>query len=205
MKKRIVLESIAAVCILVGVVVMVGWFFDIVWLKSFFPFGVTMKFATALSFTLTGLLVFTFRCGWRELQVSLATAQVLIMGVFLVGNLLGVSIGVEKVFFSAADLERFTGVPGYPSVMTCVLFVLVSLAVLFCQKLPKCLPVVGGIMILTGSLAIIGYAFGIPALYYYVRTLSSLSTAMALHTAILFTLLGIGFAFFMKKKDEVLQ
>jgi hypothetical protein len=42
---------------------------------------------------------------------------------------------------------------------------------------------------LTGALAAAGYVFNAPLLYYY---LSGVNSAMALHTALLFVIIGTG-------------
>ena len=195
MMRTIFVRSCAIVSMMVGVVVMLGWIFDIPAIKSVFFFAVTMKFATALSFFLTGtmLLLLTVRQPPRKTLILLASIQLIIMGTFFIGTLLGRSIGVEKLFFSVSDSERFSGVPGYPSVMTSLLFVLVNIAFLRCKTTTsQCLFWIGWLAILIGSLCVIGYVFSIPQLYYYVHTLSSFSTAMAVHTGALFIVIGLG-------------
>jgi hypothetical protein len=50
--------------------------------------------------------------------------------------------------------------------------------------------ILGAAVAAVGGVAVVGYLFDIPALYY---NISEISTAMALNTAILFVLLGSGF------------
>ena len=86
-----------------------------------------------------------------------------------------------------------TTVPGRPSVGTMLCFLLVEtagvLTIFVPASLLRCLPLLGWSVVLLGAVAVAGYAIDIPTLYYPVTTLS---TAMAVHTAILFILLGGG-------------
>ncbi len=194
--RQSIVNAISFITLIVGISVIIGWILDIELLKSVFAFGITMKFWTALCFLLSGIILYNLgRPNRKALKLTLATAIVIIMGVSLIGNLAGFSIGLEKFLFSVSDYERFAGVPGYPAIMTCVCFLLFAFAV-FCRHLiRKCylqMLIPGTLMCLIGILALIGYLFNIPELYYYFRTLASYSTGMAVSTSIIFVLLGIG-------------
>jgi nitric oxide reductase large subunit len=57
------------------------------------------------------------------------------------------------------------------------------------KRINRKLFVIGCIVTLIGIIAVGGYIINMPLLYYLVK---GFSTAMALHTAILFVILGIG-------------
>ena len=104
-------------------------------------------------------------------------------------------LGVEMLFVTEETGAVETVLPGRPSVGTMVAFMLVAtagfLAMVRPARLPAYLLFLDCLILLTGVVALIGYAFDLPALYYYVP--GGISTAMAFHTAALFALLGIGF------------
>ncbi len=57
-KKSRIAEVLGVVVLLLGLVVMLGWIFDISVLKSILPVWVTMKFSTALCFFLSGFTLY---------------------------------------------------------------------------------------------------------------------------------------------------
>ena len=194
--------------ILVGLVVVVGWVFDIPVLTSILPHWVTMKFTTAVCFVASGAILYFVaeaQKGKAEVfQLVLPIASLIIfllMLSLLVSVLLGIRTGIEDLFVREAPGAVKTTTPGRPSVGTMVDFVLIALAGMLtafnAPKLQQRLGLVGGIVGMVGSVAIVGYIVDAPLLYY---TVSDVSTAMAFHTAILFTLLGVGF-FLLGKGD----
>jgi len=81
---------------LTGVLVMAGWVFDIQILKSILPTWVTMKFATALSFLLSGLtLYYICKVMGRKSEMGIMViifttlGLALLMGMLLISNLTG--------------------------------------------------------------------------------------------------------------------
>jgi hypothetical protein len=87
-----------------------------------------------------------------------------------------------------------TVVPGMPSMLTMVDFLLIALAAILTIVNPaglrQKLKAIGIIIGAIGALAIIGYIFKAPILYYYAAGVNS---AMAISTALLFILAGAGF------------
>src|SRR4030043_106065 len=88
-KKRKTDKMLAAVVGIAGVVVMLGWIFDIGVLKSISPHWVSMKFDTAIAFVLSGItLYFIVRAVEGEFdkaQVVLSITSlviILLMGIF---------------------------------------------------------------------------------------------------------------------------
>ena len=184
-----------------GLAVMFGWVFDIGWLKSIRPDFVTMKFATAMSFLFSGItLYYISRIRFYQAATAMAILPVSVMVIllsmvtFLASTMLDIYIGIEMLFVEEAPGAVETVTPGRPSVGTMIAFLLVAYtgvaAMLRPENLPLQLLLVGLVVLAMGLLAVCGYILDMPMLYYYVE--GGISTAMALHTAILFVMLGVG-------------
>jgi hypothetical protein len=183
-----------------GLAVIAGWLIDIPWLKSISSAWISMKFSTAIAFVLSGIsLYFIARAqedGFEIAQIVLSTTSLIIailMGLLLFSGLFGIQTGVESLFvIDPGGIDSV--VPGRPSVPTMVNFLLVATAAILtilnpAGLVPK-LKAIGVIIGALGSLAVIGYIFNAPILYYYVAGMNS---AMAMPTALLFVFLGAGF------------
>lgn len=186
-----------------ALIVIVGWIFDMEWLTGVFSIGIPMKFITAVLFFFAALgLYCVSRVIERGDEVAFVALPGISIAVFLVvialfvGRALGTPTGIEDLFLHIPDPVDFSGsllVTGRPSALTLVNFFLfgsVCVAVLFPGTLRKRLAVyVGHFIFVVGIVALVGYAFGIPALYYE----ASFSVVpMALNTALCFVLLGVG-------------
>lgn len=207
MEKNNIPEAIGAIVSLAGVVVMAGWFLGIGALKSILPASVSMKFSTALSFVLCGvMLYFLARFQKKERDPAIIIISAISMSVLLIAasllasTIIGVSTGVEEMFVK--DLTNATGtvMPGRPSIATMVSFILIAmsgiLTVINVRQLSKITAVFGPIVAMIGSAAISGYIINQPLLYFAV---SGVSSAMAVHTAVLFVFLGVGLSLTKKK------
>lgn len=183
----------------VGFVVMIGWIFNIGILKSILPIWVSMKFTTALSFSLSGIILYLIQSmlnGNQEIPSLILPVPVLLifllMGTLLISNLLGMRTGIEDLFVQdSADAVKTT-VPGRPSLGTLVNFNLIAVAglmVIYQANRIVILHWLGWVILGIGGIAILGYLLNTPVLYYFI---GGWSTAMAFHTALLFVLVGVG-------------
>ena len=178
---------------------MLGWIFDIGILKSILPHWVTMKFTTALSFLLSGLVLLAITNVNQHLHVqsgifllAMTMGILLLMSSLLASSLLGIHTGIENWFVEDAANAVKTVTPGMPSIGTMGAFIVISLTGLFAIMGPlDAMP-----LLLAGAIegglsvtALLGYLLEIPPLYYHIE---GISTAMAIHTAILFAILGLG-------------
>ncbi|MGH9922576.1 MAG: HAMP domain-containing protein, partial [Nitrososphaerales archaeon] len=167
-----------------------------------------MKLSTALSFLASGFILYLMN-DLRKRDSELArlllpspTMFVLFfMGVLLVSSLIDVRTGIEDLFVREDEAVNSV-TPGRPSLGTMASFILIVIASLASLRnhvtINKQLSVIGWTITVIGGLAIVGYIVDLPALYY---TAESWSTAMALHTAIMFFLLGTGITFLAKSKS----
>lgn len=199
-KKRKIAKILSLVVIVAGIIVMAGWVFNISVLKSIFPAWTTMKFSTAISFVLCGItLYFVVKAAEGELdwpQIVLPAASliiILIIAVLLLSSLMNIRTGVEDLFVREGPGAVKTIITGRPAIPTMISFILIALAgtltMMGNKNLRLQLKVIGLIVAVIGTLAVIGYIINAPFLYYFVEGISS---AMACHTAILFIILGIG-------------
>lgn len=200
-KKRKIAKGLSLVVIIAGVTVIIGWIFDIGILKSISPAWVSMKFDTAVAFVLSGItLYFITRAVEGEFdkaQVVLSITSliiILLMGTLFFSAVLGINTGAEELFIKDKTANDKTIVPGQPSLPTMFNFILIAAAGILTTLNPgnlrSKLKIIGVIVGLIGSLAVVGYIFNTPVLYYFIEGVNS---AIALHTAALFIVLGIGF------------
>jgi hypothetical protein len=205
MNRYFAAKALAGLVGLAGLVVAAGWVYDITLLKSISPAWVTMKFTTAVSFQMSGIILY---CIATAAEGDASSGQVAIPAAVLVILLLmatqtgaaclGVRIGVEELFVPEKPGAVMTAVPGRPSLPTMLSFLLVAAAgILMLFGKARFLPV-GLTIAAIGLCAIIGYITGLPFLYF---SLEGWNTAMALHTAALFVLTGAGLALTSRRGD----
>lgn len=208
-KKIKIAEVLGSIVFLSGLAVMIGWILDIDILKSILPIWVTMKFSTALCFFLSGItLYFIASSQEKGLGIAQVVLPITILGILLfmatllISVFIGIRTGVEDLFVREVEGAVKTTIPGRPSIGTMINFILMAtagiLTILNITRLKVKLLTIGRIVTVIGGAAIIGYIFNVPVFYYAIE---GFSTAMALHTAILFVLLGIGFIS-LKGKDN---
>lgn len=187
---------------------MVGWILDIALFKSVVPGFVTMKFSTAFSFFLSSgiILVMTFPKKYTAfgqiIMPTLILIQLLSMTLLLSSNILDFDSQITKLFLVESQLDTvYTFAPGIPSIPTTVSFILIGMVGLFflfdSSYTVMVFRIVAIGIALIAIIALLGYALDIPELYYYV---DELSTGMAIHTAVLFFLLGV--ALLLSSRDS---
>ena len=185
----------AGVAIAVGAAAIVGWLFDVSLLKSGLPGLATMKLNTAISFVLAGLaLLARVRISparawaWSS---RLGAALVAAVGALtLLEYITNVSIGLDELLLDPGQATSAAAHPGRMAPNTAVGFVLIGLALLAVeatnQKLLSLTQALSIGALLIGFVALTGYALSASALFGLGYT------SMALHTAILFVVLGLG-------------
>jgi len=189
-----------------GLVVIFGWVFDIGALKSILPSSVTMKFSTAVSFMMTGTIIYLLNDSkkknseWaRVLIPSPIMVIAFYMMTLLVSSLFGTHSGIENLFEREGDGAIASTSPGIPSIFTMILFLLVDLASLLVllERKDRNIFMIGAIISTISTIAITGYVINVPILYY---NIDNFSTAMALHTSIAFMLAGVALMLISRAK-----
>ncbi len=169
-----------------------GWILRIPALTSVVPGLVSMKANTAIGFLLlSGALYAAAECRWPRWQGWLAVAAAVLVSLTLFEYASGINLGIDEALFRDPVLSPY---PGRMSLVTATNFVLLASALLLpsfkCSDYLK--EALALLLALSATFAIVGYIYGVPALY---GVISSSSSAMALHTGVNFLLLAIGFLF----------
>jgi len=198
MAKLKIVKILALFVMVAGLLVVVGWIFDIGFLKSILPNLVTMKFTTALCFIASGFVLYSIAEEQKEslfaVQAILPSAILLIlllMATSFISAVFGFNAGIDNIFIQEKAGAINTFISGRPSIPTMFNFILIAVSgILTLSGFKKHLLWLGIVVMLIGSVATLGYIINQPLLYYLIV---GINTAMALNTAILFILIGIGF------------
>jgi hypothetical protein len=201
MEKINLAKLLSVIVTISGVMVMAGWVLEIEVLKSILPIWVTMKFTTALSFFLSGLILYFVtstlknKSDFSQITLTITTLIILlIMATFMLSIFFNVRTGIEDIFVKELEGAVETITPGRPSIGTIFNFMLVTiigvLTMYEVKKISVIISAIGLLIFAIGCIAILGYIITVPYLYFLIE---GYSTAMAVHTAFLFMLLGVGF------------
>jgi diguanylate cyclase (GGDEF)-like protein len=173
-------------------IAMAGWVLHLYVLTSVLPGHVSMKANTAIGFL---LLVGALHCAasrrnarWQQ---GFALGAMLLGLVTLLEYALGANFGIDEMLFRDPIRSLF---PGRMAPITAANFFLLGAAMLlptfkWSDHVKESLALM---VALASTFAIVGYLYGVPALY---GAVSSSSAAMALHTGANFLLLSVGFLF----------
>ena len=205
--KLAVLVALSSIVLVLGSTVVVGWVFGVDSLKSITPAWVTMKFSTAMSFVLSGIMLFAI-IHFVQTKTEFSRAIIIIPSITVIFfTLLDVASGMFQfsspllLLFSSEDSGVGSLKKGLPSVGTMVNFLLIGVCGLlfnFNFRIQKIFQIVGFVVLLIGVIGMSGYGLDQPYLYYQIE---SVSGAMAIHTTILFYLVGAFLLFLSKVGD----
>jgi signal transduction histidine kinase len=184
------------IVLLVGLVVLIAWVFDISSLKGLRPGLPTMKANTALGFVLSGgslVLVGSFRPTRLTRWAAWAGAGLLILlaGLTLAQYVFGVDLGIDQLLVRDTAVGVELGYPGRMAPNTACCFLLLGGALLTLELKTR---VVGWPAQYFAALAGIASMVGFVGYLYGLREFSGVSryTQMALHTTVCFLLLSVG-------------
>lgn len=194
---RHISKASSAVAILVGVLVLAGWAFDIAALKSVLPGLVTMKANTALAFLLTGVSLFLLQSEtvdrWpRRISLACACASAL-LGLLVLSEYFWIwDLNVDQILFK--DVQTTPVPPGRMAISTAFNFLVIGIALLLLADARRKNVLIAQLLSLCTTLlsflSLLGYAYGVKSLYDF-----GPFSAMALHTAAIFALLSVGVVF----------
>lgn len=201
MNKDNIITVICLIILAVGIMVIAGWAVHNPLLIKIVPFAVSMKFSTAVCFICSALILHLIRCdlnGQKSLAHTFLPLPCLVITLLLTAILLAmflrISTGIENLFIKENPNAIATVYSGHPSVISIINFLIIMLTgiltMLETVHFRRYLKRIGIGIGLTGVVALIGYIFNWPVLYY--ATLPDVN-AMAVHTAFLFSLIGIAF------------
>lgn len=181
------------VAVVVAVIVLIGWRFDIEPLKSALPGFVPMMPNTAVGFILLGAALMIAQRLPGKLQWTFACSGLAaaIAGATLLEYALDVDLSIDRGLFPQATAAWRTLHPGRMAVDTAICFVLAAGAVCMRYRQPRTRWTIFASEMLAGVVATIGPI----AVVAYWQTPASPDdgikvVSMALHTALLFTVIG---------------
>jgi len=172
--------------LLLGALVLLGWLWNIELLTTVLPGRVTMKPNTALGFLFLGLALFGLTGSRRTRSTQFWSAAsatvVMLLGLLTLSEyLFHADLGIDQLLFK--DLLQ-SPYPGRMAHITAFNFCMAGFSVLllaFSEKRANISQALAAATGLSALFAIIGYLYGVPALYGSIEY-----SSMALHT-------GIGF------------
>jgi signal transduction histidine kinase len=180
----------------VGLLVMLGWLFDIAAFKSIFPTLATMKVNTALAFGLMGISLLLESSQdekrWIKLFSKGCAAAALLIGLLTLGEYaFRQDFGIDQLLIKVTQTPE-NAYPGRMSPVTALNISLLGFALLILDRHAYRWPVeaLGMGALLISMLAIIGYIYGIPSFYEFF-----LFSPIAIHTTLAFLILSFGILF----------
>lgn len=183
--------------VLMGLLVLLGWQFDVELLKRVHPNFVAMNPVTALCFLLAGVALWLSRATVRLHRIASRVLAVLVLsaGLLKLAEVLGlVSFNIDHLLFSSkidGYIEPITGKPNHMAPNTALNFVLVGGALLAMNSQSRRGKLFAqwfvGVALVITLIPIVGYTYGTREFYGIGAYIP-----MALHTAFTFLLLLFG-------------
>lgn len=193
-------KKAATTVVLIGCVVITGWIFHIEILKSILPGLVSMKANTATCFIISGSSLWlwheklddrTTRRDWNRAAFACASLVISIALLTLIQYNFNLNFGIDQLLFKDNTSAVSTPNPGRMAPNTALNFLLLGSALLLLNiPRPNYRPAQSFslLALLIAFLGFLGYMYG--NAYFYQP--GAYFTAMALHTAVAFILLGLG-------------
>jgi len=191
---------IAFILILVGFLVIMGWIFNVSFLRSINPLWTPMKFVTAVCFMMSGLIIFaTNRIFHGEFNIaplilSAGSLTIIILtSVFFASNIFNIPVGIEQLFIGEIFLKGkiYNLQPCTASMFNFLLIAIVGIMSMHKIKSHKKIILIVGILIgFIGLSSIIGHILRVPFLYFNIYGFSS---AMSVISGPMFVLIGMVF------------
>ncbi len=184
----------ALLTVSIGLVVLLGWYLDILTLKSVLPGLTAMKVNTAVCFILCGLSLLLFQVKpaivlASYLKQTSALIVIIVGALTLCEYLFGWDLGIDQLLYKELSASTDSSLPGRMAFITALNFLLVglSLLLLYRAKLLRTSQAFLLIVVFNSLLALMGYVYGVESLYgiYFY-------SAMAIHAAMLFVILAAG-------------
>jgi len=183
-------KLMALVVIFIGCAVLLGWMFNLEYLKSVLPGFVSMKANTAIAFIFVGLALLLFEFKHKFYAGVFATVVALIGLSTLSEYVFGWKLGIDELLFKDIG-AALTFYPGRMAIVTAFNFSLLGIGALFLIKgFKKNADTLFLLALLNSLMAFLGYLEDVQEFY---KVGGVQVTAMALHTSIAFMFIIFGF------------
>ena len=187
---KLQVQLFAYFVLLIGVLVLVGWYSNNVALVQIHASFVPMQYNTALGFVLSAGAVLSIFNHKTRVAVVLSSIVALIGGLTLIEYGLDVELGIDQLFMEHYITVK-TSHPGRMAPNTALCFLLTGLTLFIYSAYQKRLRL---LLIAVGPAAILSLAFiAMLGYFFYVESLYGWGTLtrMALHTSFSFIALGL--------------
>lgn len=191
---------IAYIMMIVGFLAIMGWIFNISYLRSINPAWAPMKFVTGACFIISGLIFLTinkiFHGEYEVTRIVLSAgslALILLTSFFLASNIFKIPVGIERLFIGEITKpgKNFSLQPCSASMLNFFIIAVVGIIFLNNPKVSRLVFLIPGILIgLVGLSSIIGHTINISVLSF---DIPGISVGMSAISGPLFVLTGIGF------------
>jgi PAS domain S-box-containing protein len=190
---RLFVEIVSVLAIVTGAFALLGWLFRISVLIRVYPGFNTMKPNTAVGFIVSGLSLRLLgdRAKTPRPRYGLLAACFLIAlgGLTALERVSRIDFGMDELLFHQTLLSTGVAHPGRMSLATAIAFALLACSLVLLSTRNRTSIWFGQtaalLVTLIGSVALVGYIYGVEALYGFAPYAS-----IALHSAVLITLLG---------------
>lgn len=182
-----------ALSMLLGAIVLVGWYSHDVTLIQINAAFVPMQYNTALGFLLSGIALLLLTSGRDQIAGIPGLAVLLIGGIALIEYIGGVNLYLDQLFMEHYVTVK-TSHPGRMAPNTAFCFSLTGITALFQafrygkRNVPAVTGLLGALIFGLGFVAFTGYFLGMEAAYGWGKL-----TRMAIHTAAGYIILGVGY------------
>lgn len=191
--------AISILCLILGVLVLIGWHTHNVQFIQVLPMFVPMQYNTALGFLLAGIGLLSVL---KDKKI-LGTLLFFIIGVLgiltLFEYIIGVNLGIDELMMKH-HITVETSHPGRMAPNTALCFLLTATAMFLSlnknQKTVQISGVLGSMVFGLGLVAFVGYLIDMEVTYGWGKL-----TKMAVHTAFGFMALGMGITSFSMHKE----
>jgi PAS domain S-box-containing protein len=190
----------AIISLIMGIIVIIGWFLNNNYLKSILPGYASMKVNTALLFIISGLSLLFYCLGKRVVKgktalfyCSQASAYIVIIvsAMEISQYLFGWNLHIDQIFIKDIQTYHTLVPPGRMALITALNFFLtgISLVVLWNGGTFKSIISQSAaiILMLFSSIALVGFIYNTQSMYNFLPY-----SAIALHTTFLFIILSLG-------------
>ena len=172
------------IAVVIGLLVLLGWWMNIEALKRILPGLVAMNPTTAVGFILLGIAL-------RAKNPAFAIAAAAIGAIKLFSILTGIDLGIDRILFAGRLVGADNGLPNQMAPNTALNFLLQGIALATIDRSlwrihwpAQFLAVISA---MSSLLAMIGYAYGVSSFYGIGSYIP-----MALHTAVAFVIVAAG-------------
>lgn len=189
MKKNLELPLLGGLCLLLGFVVLLGWYLHLPILIQVLPHFAPMQYNTALGFLLSGVGLL---CLKRADKITAVFGLLVLLNGFLVlvQYIFHTNLGIDQLFMQHY-IDTYTSYPGRMAPNTALCFSMTGAALilyglrekfLFARLISAVFISIVGVL---GCFSILGYIISLKAIYGWGNL-----TGMAVHTAIGFILIA---------------